>query len=110
MPNRAELQQAITRTAAERAATEHFVAVLRQRLAGWKKQESERSQIAQALLYGQNEKWTARIESLAVAMDAHTSALRSQETELLQALAALPADAPPARVDAAQPKRARRPK
>jgi hypothetical protein len=107
MPTRAELQQAITRTAAERAATEYFVMMLRQRLAGWRKQECERGQIAQALLYGQNEKWTARVESLAATIDAHVTTLRGQETGLLQELAALPADAPAARVDAANPKRAR---
>jgi hypothetical protein len=86
MLTRAELQQALTRATAERAAAEHFASTLRANLTIWRKQEAGRGQVAQALLWGHNQDWIARIEALAVSADREASDLRTQESELVQKL------------------------
>jgi hypothetical protein len=101
---RAELQQTLARVTTQRAQNEEFVSILRQNLVGWRKQETERNPIAQALLWAHNEAWAGRIESLAVALEQHGTTLRNQEAEIMQTLSALSPDDASAPAPLAKPK------
>jgi hypothetical protein len=96
MSERQALQDAITKATADRAASEHFVNVLRSRLAAWRTEEADRNPLLGALLWSHNEAWTSRLERLVVEVEAHITTLRTHETQLTQKLAGLPAEPPPA--------------
>ena len=104
----ADPREALTKATAHREATEQLAATLRKNIIAWRAHDAQGNPVKRALLYGAEQLWSGRVDGLATALEEHATTLRTQEAQLVQALAAQPPPAPPAPADA--PKPARKPK